>query len=249
MRSSRSAPDRPSPRHDPLDPGPVGFAHRGLHDGATVVENSFLGFAAALERRAGIECDLRLTADNQIIIFHDPDALRLCGSHAVIARSTLAEWARLSVGNHPIPTLRQLLALVDGRVPLLLEVKIDADDRGRLWSFGPALLAALDDYQGAFGVMSFDPRLPRWLKTNAPHIRRGLVVEDSLSALMRWAAMKLADPQFLAVERGALGKPWVKRARQRVPVYSWTIGTAAERAIAARHADALIWEHDGRPRT
>ena len=96
-------------------------------------------FAAALERGAGIECDLRLTADDQIIVFHDADALRLCGSHAVIARSTLAELARFSVGNHPIPTLRQLLALVDGRVPLLLEAKIDE----RFWRFGPALLAAL----------------------------------------------------------------------------------------------------------
>jgi hypothetical protein len=61
--------------------------------------------------------------------------------------------------------------------------------------------------------------------------------------------MKLADPDFLAVDRAALGKAWVARARRRLPVYSWTIRTAAERAAAARHADALIWEHDGRPRS
>jgi glycerophosphoryl diester phosphodiesterase len=245
MRSSRSAPDRQSPTDDPLDPGPVGFAHRGLHDGATFVENGFLAFAAALERGAGIECDLRLTADNQIIVFHDADALRLCASHTVIARSPLAELARFSVGNHPIPTLKQLLALVDGRVPLLLEAKIDE----RFWSFGPALLAALNGYAGAFGVMSFDPRVPRWLKTNAPQVRRGLVVRDRLSGPKRWGSMMLADPQFLAVDRMALGRPWVARARRRVPVYSWTIRTAAERAAAAPLADALIWEADGRPRT
>ena len=134
MRSSRSA-------ADPLDSGIAGFAHRGLHDGATFIENSFVAFAAALERKAGIECDLRLTADNQIIVFHDADALRLCGSHAMIARSTLAELARFSVSNRPIPTLCQLFKLVDGRVPLLLEAKIDE----RFWRFGPALLAALGD--------------------------------------------------------------------------------------------------------
>ena len=138
MRSSRSVPNRSGP--DPLDPGAAGFAHRGLHDGATFIENSFAAFAAALERGAGIECDLRLTADDQIIVFHDADALRLCGSHDVIARSTLADLARFSVGNRPIPTLRQLLDLVDGRVPLLLEAKIDE----RFWRFGPALLAALE---------------------------------------------------------------------------------------------------------
>ena len=237
MQSSRSA-------ADPLDPGTVGFAHRGLHDGATFIENSFLAFAAALERGAGIECDLRLTADNEIIVFHDADALRLCGSHAVIARSTLAELARFSVSNRPIPTLRQLLKLVDGRVPLLLEAKIDE----RFWRFGPALLAALGEYGGAYGVMSFDPRLPRWLKTNAPHVRRGLVIRDRLAPVRRWGAMMLAAPHFLAVDRAALGQAWVARHRQRLPVYSWTIRTAAERAAAQPHADALIWEADGRPR-
>jgi glycerophosphoryl diester phosphodiesterase len=237
MQSSRSGPD-------PLDPGPAGFAHRGLHDGATFVENSFVAFTAALERGAGIECDLRLTADDQIVVFHDADALRLCGSHAVIARSTLADLARLTVGNRPIPTLGQLLRLVDGRVPLLLEAKVDA----RFWRFGPALVEALGDYRGAYGVMSFDPRLPRWLKTNAPHVRRGLVISDRLSRARRWWSMMLADPQFLAVDRAALGRAWVARARRRLPLYSWTIRTAAERAAATPHADALIWEDDGRPR-
>ena len=237
MPSSRSAPD-------PLDPGPAGFGHRGLHDGATFIENSLVAFAAALERGAGIECDLRLTADDQVIVFHDADALRLCGSHAVIARSTLAELGSFTVGNRPIPTLGQLLELVDGRVPLLLEAKVDE----RFWRFGPALLAALEGYAGAFGVMSFDPRLPRWFKTNAPHIRRGLVVSEKLSSVRRWWAMKLADPQFLSVHRAVIDQPWVARARRRMPVTCWTIRTAAERAAAEPFADALIWEADGRPR-
>jgi len=236
MRSFRS-------EADPLDPGPAGFAHRGLHDGATFIENGFLAFAAALERGAGIECDLRLTADDRLVVFHDADALRLCGSQVRIGQSTLAQLSPLTVGNHPLPTLEQLFGLVGGRVPLLLEAKIDANAR----RFGPALLAALDGYDGRFGVMSFDARLPRWLKTNAPDIRRGLVVADSAKPLRRRAALWLADPDFLAVEAAALGKPWVERARRRMPVYSWTIRTPAQRKTAAVHADALIWEADGRP--
>ncbi len=200
-------------------------------------------FAAALERGTGIECDLRLTADDQIIVFHDADAVRLCGSNAIIARSTLAELQILSIGIGAIPTLGQLLALVDGRVPVLLEAKID----GRLRHFGAALLCALGEYRGRCGVMSFDARLPRWLKANAPLIRRGLVIAAQLSPLRRWLAMKLADPDFVAVDRAALGQSWVGRVRRRLPVYSWTIRTAAERATAASHADALIWEADGRP--
>ena len=237
MRSSPSVPD-------PLDPGPAGFAHRGLHYGSGFPENSLIAFAAALELGAGIECDLRLTADNHIVLFHDRDALRLCGSPMKIRESTLADLARLSIGGHPIPTLASLLTMVAGQVPLLLEVKVDRD----IWDWVPALREGLEGYSGRFALMSFDPRIPRLMKTNMPQVRRGVIIRDSYPPIRRRLAITLASPQFLAVERPALGKPWVKRARQRIPIYTWTIQTAAERSQAAVQADALIWEGDGRPR-
>ena len=236
MRSSRSKPD-------PLDPGPGGFAHRGLHRAPAIIENSLTSFAASLEYGAGIECDLRLTADNHILVFHDADARRLCGSPEIIGRSTLAELAHLAVGGHPLPTLGQLLALVAGRAPMLLEAKIDGD----LFRFGRALIAALDGYTGPYGVMSFHPGLLRWFKTNAPEMRRGLVIRDSLSTSKRWIAMKLADPAFLAVDFAAIERAWVAKARADLPVYTWTVRTRADRALALARADALIWEADGRP--
>jgi hypothetical protein len=106
---------------------------------------------------------------------------------------------------------------------------------------------ALKDYAGPFGVMSFDARLARLLKTNLPDIRRGLVVRDSLRPAKRWLAMTLASPDFLAVDVAALGKSWVERARSRLPVYSWTVRTPEQRQTASVHADAPIWEADGRP--
>ena len=241
MRSSRSDPKGRAV--DPLAPGPRGFAHRGLHGIDPFVENSRNAFLAALEWGAGIECDLRLTADGQVVVFHDADAMRLCNDALVIGQSTLAEVQALSVGGHPPLGLAELLDLVAGRVPLLLEVKAEANH----WRFGPALVKALATYPGRFGIMSFDPRIARWLKTNAPTVRRALVVRDSLLPLKRWSAMQIADPQFLAVEVAALGKPWVARARTRMPVYSWTVRTPDQRRLAATHADAPIWEADGRP--
>ena len=234
---SRSGPD-------PLDPGPVGFAHRGLHYGSESPENSMVAFAGALELGAGIECDLRLTADNQVIVFHDADALRICGSSLKIGENDCAELSRLSVGERPIPTLKSLLTLVAGGVPLLLEVKVEKD----IWRWVAALKRELATYGSRFGVMSFDPRISRLLKTNMPEVRRGLVIPDSLPPMRRRVAMWLANPQFIAVERAALGKTWVARARRRMPVYCWTIRTAAERAQAGVQADELIWEGDGRPR-
>ena len=237
MRSSRSKPD-------PLDPGPAGFAHRGLHLGSGIPENSLTAFAGALGAGAGIECDLRLTADNQIVVFHDPDGQRMCQDPARIGRSTLHELSNLRVGEHPIPTLQSLLSLIDGRVPLLLEVKVGKD----IWRWAPALARALAGYRGRLGVMSFDPRISRLMKVNMPDVRRGLVIRDSLSTARRHGAIWLADPQFVAVDRAALGKRWVARLRERMPVYSWTVRTPEQRAQAAVHADALIWEADGRPR-
>ena len=236
MRLSRSG-------TDPLDPGPAGFTHRGLHYGSGFPENSLVAFAAALEAGAGIECDLRLTADNQILVFHDADAWRMCASPLRIGGSKLGELTRLRVGDHPIPTLKSFLTLVDGRVPLLLEVKVGND----IWRWAPTLAIDLAAYRGPVGVMSFDPRISRLLKTNMPEVRRGLVIRDSLPGLRRGLAMWLADPQFIAVERSALGKPWVANARMRMPVYTWTIRTPQDRAQASVHADALIWEGDGRP--
>jgi len=236
MRSSRSVPD-------PLDPGPAGFAHRGLHHGAGFPENSLIAFAAALELGAGIECDLRLTADDRIVVFHDADAWRLCASPMRIGRSSLEELGRLRLGDGPIPTLASLLAMVAGRVPLLLEAKVDGD----IWRWIPAIRRALAGYHGPAGVMSFDARLPRLLRTNLPSVRRGLVVRERTASPQRWLAIQLASPNFLAVERTALNSRWVARARQRMPVYSWTIRTPGERAQAAVQADALIWEADGRP--
>ena len=228
---------------DPLDPGPAGFAHRGLHNGAQFPENSLLAFAAALEIGAGIECDLRLTADNRVVVFHDADCWRLCASPLRIGRSTLEELGRLRLGEGPIPTLESLILLVAGRVPLLLEIKVDGD----IWRWVPALRRALSGYDGPFGVMSFDPRLPRLLKTNWPAVRRGLVVRDRLPPSRRRLAIWLASPHFLAVDRLALTRPWVAAARRRLPVYSWTIRSAAERSEARTRAEALIWEADGRP--
>ena len=236
MRSSRSA-------ADPLDPGPGGFAHRGLHGVESFVENGRNAFLAALEYGAGIECDLRLTADGQVLVFHDADARRICNDPLIIGQSTLAEVQRLSVGGHPPLALADLLALVAGRVPLLLEVKSEANH----WRFGPAVAKALANYAGPFGIMSFDPRIARWLKTNVPDVRRGLVIRDSLSAPKRWIAMMIADPAFLAVDVASIEKPWVAAARARMPVYTWTVRTRDQRALALRHADALIWEADGRP--
>ena len=223
----------------------MGFAHRGLH-GGTIPENSLASFAAAIAIGAGVECDVRLSGNGTAMVVHDPDLRRLCSVALEVENTPAALLAgqRLAETDQYIPSLEQFLELVGNRAPGLIELKIRDHNFARLCR---EVLSDLAPRDGRMGVMSFDPRVGRWLKNHAPLTRRGLVIRDSLSPLKRWIAMKIASPHFLSVDVAALGRPWVARARKTMPVYSWTIRTPAERAVAAPLADALIWEADGRP--
>src|SRR4029450_13217242 len=121
------------------------------------------------------------------------------------------------VGGHPIATLENLLEQVGGRVPLLLEIKVEGD----LQRWGSALKRDLGRYDGQFAVLSFDPRIIRLLGSELPGVRRGLNISDGLLPLRRALSIRRAGPDFLGVELAALGKHWVTTARRSMPVYSW----------------------------
>ena len=209
-------------------------------------ENSLPSFQAAIDFGAGIECDVCLSGDGQVMVFHDHDLKRLCGIEGSV-EGTRAEVlaARPLLGTQAtIPWLSELLDLVAGRAPILIEAKVWNGNAARL---AGAIAADLADYAGPVGVMSFDPRVSWWFARNAPYRHRGLVVSARASALERWTAVGFGSPNFLSVERTLLGSRWAAKARTKFNLYSWTIKTAEQRAQAGVHADALIWEGDGRP--
>lgn len=237
MRSSRSA-------TDPLDPGVLGFAHRGLHD-ARVPENSLAAFEAALALGAGIECDLQLTGCGHALVFHDADGQRLGGQPAPVGDTdlaTLARW-RLADGAAP-PTLSALLDLVAGRVPILLELKQVHRNGERI---AAAALAALEGYDGPVGVMSFSARAIRFVAEVSPATRRGLVLSNRDVALRRATKLSRARPDFVAVKLSEIHKAWARSLREDMPLYSWTAREPADATKVAKYADAPIWEGDGRP--
>jgi glycerophosphoryl diester phosphodiesterase len=238
MRSSRSA-------ADPLDPGSKGFAHRGLH-GSGAPENSLAAFRAAVAFGAGIECDVRLSADGQVMVVHDHDLQRLCGSPLTVegSKADVIAARRLLGTEETVPWLSELLDEVEGRAPILVELKTCG---GNAFALAKAVAADLADYAGPVGVMSFDPQVGWWFARHVPYRRRGLVVKARWSPLQRWARIFAASPHFLAVDRRLLVSPWAERARSARTLYSWTISTAEDRKQASVHADALIWEADGRP--
>lgn len=224
----------------------MGFAHRGLH-GPGVPENSLAAFRAAIEAGAGIECDVRLSSDGEVVVSHDHDLRRMCASALAVEATPSAVLVRqqlFDTGEH-IPRLVELLELVAGKVPILIELKCRGGNAARLAN---AVAARLVDYAGKGGVMSFEPTVGKWFARHLPHMRRGLVISERASAFDRWRSIAKASPHFLAVDRAALGRSWVAKQRSERWLYSWTIRSHADRETAEVHADALIWESDGRPR-
>jgi glycerophosphoryl diester phosphodiesterase len=226
------------------------YAHRGLH-GGDVPENSLSAFAAAISAGMGIECDVQQTGDGGAVVFHDWELDRLTGESGPVSRRTAAELSqvRIGQGSDHIPTLRDLLGMVRGRVPLLIEVKTRRERR-----VGPLCLAVrrdLEGYAGPAAVMGFDPRVCAWFRRHAPRVVRGLVVTEeearTLSgAVRRHLALWQARPDFLAYDVRDLPSRFAAAQRRRgLPLLTWTVRSAALRQRAADYADAPIAEGEG----
>lgn len=226
------------------------FAHRGLH-GPGVPENSLAAALAAISTGLGIECDVQRASDGIAMVFHDWELDRLTGESGPVWLRTAAQLGEIGLtgGSERIPSLRDLLGLVRGRVPLLIEVKARRDRR-------PAPLCmsvrrALEGYGGEVGVMSFDPRVPRWFATHAPHLPRGLVVTEENARtfsgrLRRHLSLWAAQPDFLAYDVRDLPSRFAAAQRQRgLPLLTWTVRSAELRERAAAYADAPIAEGAG----
>jgi glycerophosphoryl diester phosphodiesterase len=238
------------------------IAHRGLHDrDQGVIENSRGAFAAAIAGGYGIECDLQPARDGTPIVHHDETLERLTARSERLDALAPSEIAKTtySIGGEPIIAYRDLLDLVQGRVPLLVEIKSD-------WSppridFLDAIAGLTLAYRGPLALMSFDPVVVAALRQRAPDIPRGIVSGSYRSATDDdwWADVLSADrrarladliewreaaPDFVAYHVDALPTPVTHFIRHALglPLFTWTVRTAAQRERASAHADAPIFE-------
>jgi glycerophosphoryl diester phosphodiesterase len=228
----------------------VTYVHRGLH-GRDRPENSPSAFAAAIEAGLGIECDVQRSADGRAVVFHDWELERLTNETGGVATRTVAELTRIALRGtaETIPTLRDLLDLVAGRAPLLIELK---SRRERAVSpLCRAVLRDLEGYAGPHAVMSFDPRVGHWFAGHSPGTVRGLVVSEANArtfgaALKRRFALWRSHADFLAYDVRDLPSRFAAAQRARgLPVLTWTVATAALRQRAELHADGWIVEGEG----
>ncbi len=220
------------------------IAHRGYHDmNREVWENTLSAFARAVEAGFAIECDLQYTADSIPVVFHDDDLPRLCGLKGDVRAKTAAELGLLSVGGtrDKVPTLSQLLRLVDGRVPLVLELKgRKGDDEG----FAAAVLDTLEGYKGPVALMSFDHWLLKDLKALDAPYPLGLTAEGSKPEIffVHEEAMQLGL-DFISYFYGDLPNPFITKERTLgCTVITWTVRDRRAQEQTFTHADQMTFE-------
>ncbi|MBS9476620.1 glycerophosphodiester phosphodiesterase family protein [Ancylobacter radicis] len=233
------------------------IAHRALHDTAHgIIENTPSAVDAALAGNYAIEVDIQLSADGEAMVFHDDTLERLTfasgPAHALTTEAFRAMELRGTTDR--TMTLGDLLARVAGRSTLVIELKSQYD--GNL-AVARRAVEVLAGYAGPVALMSFDPDLVAAARDLAPHIPRGFTMEhsyddpewDFLSAQTKsaWGHLEpfaLMQPDFLAHYVKELPSEPVTRARREsgLAVLTWTVRTLEDRAIAALHADQMIFE-------
>lgn len=233
------------------------FAHRGLHDIARgLIENTAGAVRAAVTANYGIEVDVQVSSDGEAMVHHDDMLGRLTEGEGRLDQFTAAELKRVPFrgSDERMMTLGDLCDLVAGRVTMLVELKSRFDGDGRL---PLRVVSVLDRYNGPAAPMSFDPRQLAWLRQKSPGLPRGLVAAkyrphpywDQMPALMRHGMGYLltaltARPQFVAYAVADLPAlaPLVARHVFGLPLLTWAVRTEAERRIAERWADQMIFE-------
>lgn len=219
-------------------------AHRGYHDLNTHVwENTLSAFSRAVEAGFAIECDLHYASDGVPVIFHDEDLQRLCNLHGDIRERTSRELGLIAIGgtSDKVPTLRQLLDLVKGKVPLVLELKgREADDEG----FAEAVLEVLEGYEGKVALMSFDHWLLRDLKALGAPYPLGLTADGNTPEAFKTHAKAMEiGLDFISYHYGDLPNAFIISEREKgIPVITWTVRDEAARRLTFANADQMTFE-------
>ncbi len=236
----------------------IPLAHRALHDVSDGrPENSRAAIRAALDAGYGIEIDLQLSADGQAMVFHDYDLGRLTDAKGPVNARTAAELAQIPLkgGSEGILTLKEVLELINGRVPLLIEIK---DQDGAMGTnVGPleqATALAISTYTGPLAVMSFNPHSVAEMARLSPDVARGIVTSAydpddwPLSTEMCDVLRDIPDydrtgASFISHEACDLDRPRVRALKQGgARILCWTIRSPLEEAEARRIAENITFE-------
>ena len=227
------------------------YAHRGLHGGG-VPENSLAAFEKACSEGYGIELDVQLSSDGEVMVFHDYTLVRMTGVEKKLCELTADELSalRLVDTEEKIPTLREVLALVDGRVPILVELKGESGNTALCPKVAELLLA----YHGPYCIESFNPLLLHAMRRELPDVFYGLLYTNVCREKKKYSVLNcllsvmafnfLAKPNFIAYNEEYRNAICVRLTTKfyRAPRFVWTVRSEENLELAHRLSEYPIFE-------
>ncbi len=229
------------------------YAHRGLHGGGAA-ENSMTAFRRAVDSGFGIELDVRLSKDGELMVFHDDTLDRVCGVEGRVDAFSAEELGKIKLSgtDDTVPRFKDVLGLIDGKVPLLIEIKEDAGKYG----VTDALIRLLPEYRGEYIIESFNPLALGRVKRDMPGALRGFLCENFLREkkyrkpmyflLQTLTLNSVCRPDFIAFKHSDYKNASLKLTRgiYSVPTLAWTVRSQAEENAAKAHGfDGIIFEN------
>ena len=227
------------------------YAHRGLH-GKEIPENSLAAFKAAIDKGFGIELDVQLSSDGTVMVFHDYDLSRMTGVSKKLCNLSANELKALSLANTDqyIPTFEEVLTLVNGAVPLLVELKGETLDA----SLCPKVAELLKAYKGDYCIESFNPLLLKEMRKYLPNAYYGQLYTNVCRDKKKYSVLNillvgmvfnfLARPNFIAYNKKDRNSFPVKFTTKfyKAPKFVWTVNSREEREIAKENGEYAIFE-------
>jgi glycerophosphoryl diester phosphodiesterase len=207
------------------------YAHRGLH-GNGIAENSLEAFKLARDNNFGIELDVQLSKDGEVVVFHDATLKRMTGVDKNVIDLTLKELKELNLinTNQKIPTFKEVLELIDGKIPLLVEIKGDTFD----FSVCPKVAEILKEYNGKYLIESFNPFIVKEMKKYLKNALYGQLYYNRCLDKKKYNLVNvtytgmmlnvISRPDFLAYDKNSRNSIFVKLTTKlyKRPQFVWT---------------------------
>ena len=228
------------------------IAHRGLHT-KDIPENSLSAFENALKNNYAIELDVQFTKDKEVVVFHDENLKRMTNDTRNIEDVNYDELKNLRLGNtnEIIPTLEEVLELVDSKVAILIEIK-DCKDYIEL---SEKTYEILKGYEGNYAIQSFNPFILEWYKNNASEVVRGQLSgtftegSESLNSFEKFALKNMllnfkSKPNYRGYDLEGIPKSKLESLRKKgVPIIVWTVKNKEDMEKAYKYSDNITFEN------
>lgn len=195
------------------------IAHRGIYDNKKIVENTIGSFIKAINKGYAIELDLHLSKDNKIVVFHDDKLERLTNKKGFIKDKTVEELKKIKLLNtdNYIPTFDEVLSLVNGKVPLLIELKYDI----RGFKLEREVSKMLKDYNGEYAIQSFNPKTIIWFRIFKNKIIRGLLISNrTIKIFNSLKLINLCKPDFININKELVNNKIISKYKGIKLIYS-----------------------------